>query len=311
MSRNGGAYAYVIHEDDPAPSRPPAGAPGEGPGEWPPGQAGPARAHPAAAGQAPAAPSPGSGHPAGPAGQVRAITAGEAAAQARPAPAAAVRPANAATAASEAGPLDQVRQDAGQEARQPDEPGPAVREAAVRESVPDVAPEQMYGPDDPAYGPPGPDWYKRAEERAAATPDGAPQPGTGEQPAARGPFEPHHSGEAGYQPADDAGSDDAQPGGGTQEAPEGEALDLLDLETPTDPEAGTLGQVKDLYLAAGRISPDSLDRHFDQLLERQRKLISDYFTESSGLGAAGTPPPLGFDSVESLAGLRGGLRDAP
>ena len=94
------------------------------------------------------------------------------------------------------------------------------------------------------------------------------------------------------------------------EPPEGETLDFLDLDTPADPEAGPLGQVKDLYVAAGRISPDSLDRHFDQLLERQRKLISDYFKESSGLGAAPTPPPVGFDTAESLAGLRGALGDA-
>jgi hypothetical protein len=168
----------------------------------------------------------------------------------------------------------------------------------------------MYGPDDPAYGPPGPDWYKRAEERAAATPDGAPQAGTGEQPVARGPFEPLRSGEAGYQPADGPEDDDSQPSAAMPEAPEDEPLDFLDPDTPTDPEAGPLGQVKDLYVAASRVSPDRLDRHFEQLLERQRKLISDYFKESSGLGAEETPPPFSFDAAESLAGFRAGLRDA-
>jgi hypothetical protein len=214
-------------------------------------------------------------------------------------------PANDARPASKASPPDQVRQ----EVRQPDEFAPAVREA-VRESVPDVAPEQMYGPDDPAYGPPGPDWYKRGEERAAATSDTGRPADTGEQPATRGPFEPLRSGDAGYEPASDsaasdAADDDRQPNSETHETPEPDNLDFLGLDdTTADPEAGTLGQVKDLYLAVGRVSPDRLDRHFDQLVERQRKLISDYFKESSGLGADETPPPFGFDAAESLAGLR-------
>jgi hypothetical protein len=189
---------------------------------------------------------------------------------------------------------------------------------ASRDSVPDVAPEQMYGPDDPAYGPPGPDWYKRGEERAAATPDGGTLASPVEQSAARGPFEPLHSGGEGYQPAD-AEDGEGQPSGETPETPdppetpetpELETLDFLGLDTPTDPEAGPLGQVKDLYTAVGRFGMDRLERHFDELLDRQRKLISDYFNESSGLAVAEMPPALGFDSAESLAGLRGGLRDA-
>jgi hypothetical protein len=266
---NGGAYAYVMHEDEPA---------------------APATSRPYAD-PAPATPSPQSAKPTG---EIRAITAGEAAAQSQPAPAAAARPAAARPAAA---------------------PRPA--DEASRESVPDVAPEQMYGPDDPAYGPPGPDWYKRGEERATVTAasgpeaglEAGPEAGAGEQSAPRGPFEPLRSPDEGYQPASDAENDGHAPGG-IQETPEDEALDFLDLDAPTDPEAGTLGQVKDLYVAAGKISTDKLDRHFDQLLERQRKLISDYFNESSGLAAAGPPPQLGFDTAEDLAGLRGGLRDA-
>jgi len=212
---NGGAYAYVIREDEPpapAPSRPYAGG--------------------------------GAGAGAGAGGQpTRAITSGLPVADAAP--------------------------------------------------VPDVEPERMYGPDDPAYGPPGPDWYKRVEERATAT--------TGELLAARGPFEPLRSVDEGYQPAGDAEDGAGQPGDGMPETPEDEPLDFLGLDTPTDPEAGPLGQVKDLYAVAGRISTDRLDRHFDELLARQRQLISDYFNESSGLGAAETPPSFGFDSAESLA----------
>jgi hypothetical protein len=74
-----------------------------------------------------------------------------------------------------------------------------------------------------------------------------------------------------------------------------------------------------LYDAAETVSQASLDRHFEQLLERQRELISEYFTESAGLGpaeiqdqaaAADVPVTFGFDSAQSLTGLRGELRGA-
>jgi hypothetical protein len=186
--------------------------------------------------------------------------------------------------------LVEPSQEPSQEAGHADEPVLAAREMTGRESMPDVAPEQMYGPDDPAYGPPGPDWYTRGEERETATQDGGPQAGPGEQATARGPFEPLRAGDAGYQPAGDAVDGEGQPSGETPETPEHETLDFLGLDTPSDPEAGPLGQVKDLYLAAGRIGTDGLERHFDQLLDRQRKLISDYFTGSSSLGVAQAPP---------------------
>jgi hypothetical protein len=254
--------------------------------------AGAAPDHPASAD---AAPSGTTAPPAGPAGQVRAITAGEAIAQ-----------------------------------RQPDVLGPPTVSpipAASRNSVPDVPPEHIYGPDDPAYGPPGPGWYKRGEERPPATADPAPQADEGEQLTARGPFEPLRGADAGYVPASYP-QDGGQPGDRpetpaheTAEIPEAheepqahETLEDLGLDTPTDPEAGALGQVRDLYQVAGKISLDSLERHFDQLLDRQRKLISDYFSESSPPSVAATlltpPPSFGFDLAESLAGLRGGLRDS-
>jgi hypothetical protein len=119
-----------------------------------------------------------------------------------------------------------------------------------------------------------------------------------------------------------------------EEIPEYEPIDdemseLLDLGTPSDPEAGAIGQIKDLYEVAETVSQASLDRHFDQLLEKQRKLISEYFNESTGLtppdavaavapvgsSAAADPAdpaaPFGFDTAESLASLRGDLRGAP
>jgi hypothetical protein len=96
--------------------------------------------------------------------------------------------------------------------------------------------------------------------------------------------------------------------------------ELFGFGTEADPEAGALDQIRGLYDAAESVSQDSLDRHFEQLLERQRKLISEYFTESAGLGSAeaqdpaatsDTPAPFGFDSAQSLTGLRGELRGAP
>ena len=105
-----------------------------------------------------------------------------------------------------------------------------------------------------------------------------------------------------------------------------EMSELLDLGTPTDPEAGPLGQIRDLYQAAETVSQVTLDRHFDQILERQRELISEYFTDSVGLGfdsteaeeeapvaspaPADASSPFGFDSAQSLTGLRGELRGA-
>jgi hypothetical protein len=95
--------------------------------------------------------------------------------------------------------------------------------------------------------------------------------------------------------------------------------ELLDFGAPADPDAGALDQIKDLYDKAETVSQASLDRHFEQLLERQRQLISEYFNEPGSLdpvpsgpaaGPAESPAPFGFDTVESLAGLRGELRGA-
>jgi hypothetical protein len=147
--------------------------------------------------------------------------------------------------------------------------------------------------------------------------------------ATRGPFEPlrpgdrEGAGHADYQQADgdaafgDRDADPPESDVSEYEPINFEMSELLDLGTPTDPEAGALGQIRDLYQAAETVSQASIDRHFDQLLERQRELISEFFTESGGVGAAAAPvasadasSPLGFDAAESLTGLRGELRGA-
>jgi hypothetical protein len=45
-----------------------------------------------------------------------------------------------------------------------------------------------------------------------------------------------------------------------------------------------LEQIKDLYLTAEAIGEDALDKHFGQVSQRQRKLISEFFDRSAGDG---------------------------
>jgi hypothetical protein len=333
---NGGDYAYVIREDDPA-APASSGRYGrygraQGTGE----QAGPATSRTAGADK--------SADVAGtPAAAIRAITAGaagpqwQAAANGSPetagSAAVAAEPAPAAAAASGGAGVAEAARPAGVAAS--DSARGSARGKASAEI--DIDPALAYGPDDPAYGPPGPDWYKRDEQPPAPrAEDGGPGKDEGDARPARGPFEPLRPGErdavgyADYQLADDEPSlddYDALPSGVSeyQAADDGDLPDQLDFWPPSDPEAGTLGQIKDLYLRAETISPAGLESRFDQLLERQRQLISEYFEESGGvvfaepvLPAAPVPPDpsagpgsLGFDTTESLAELRGELRSAP
>ena len=335
-------YAYVIHDAGsmaPAPSQPRMRERAPGLGEWSPVNAG----HPAGAGATarPGKPADATGTPAV---AVRAITAGTAgpraqAAEAGPSAAAsftAATPAPRATAT--AGTAASSGDAARAEARVQAVPAGAADDARG-DSTASVDPSMAYGPDDPAYGPPGPDWYKRRQQAAAAAEDEEQQQEGGEAPSPRGPFEPLRPGERDasgaleYQAADDEpslddGAQDGLPDISGYQAPDEEIPDLLNFGSPSDPEAGSLGQIKDLYLTAETISPEGLDRHFDQLLERQRQLISEYFKESGGVGLAdpvlpATPEPLttpetrpasgtplGFDTAATLASLRGDLRSA-
>ena len=45
--------------------------------------------------------------------------------------------------------------------------------------------------------------------------------------------------------------------------------------------AAKLDQIKDLYLTAGAIGEDALDKHFDQVSQRQRELIDEFFRNSA------------------------------
>jgi hypothetical protein len=48
-----------------------------------------------------------------------------------------------------------------------------------------------------------------------------------------------------------------------------------------------LDQIKDLYLTAEAIGEDALDKHFDQVSQRQRELIREFFDRSKQNGAPG------------------------
>ncbi len=43
-----------------------------------------------------------------------------------------------------------------------------------------------------------------------------------------------------------------------------------------------LDQIKDLYLTAEAIGEDALNKHFEQVSDRQRQLIKEYFDQATG-----------------------------
>jgi hypothetical protein len=132
---------------------------------------------------------------------------------------------------------------------------------------------QQDGPaaDSPARDPAEHDtayWYDLLAEDAA--------PGRAET---RGPFEPLVS----------SGSTPAGPGtapAGTEPAPAGQASS----DDAAQARARKLEQLKDLYLTAEAIGEQNVDKHFDQILARQRELISEYFKRSDTTGPGGPQP---------------------
>lgn len=126
---------------------------------------------------------------------------------------------------------------------------------------------EVYGPDDPGYGPPDPSWYERRKRERELEREREEEEflaeAAEETPYARGAFEPRsrQSAPAGAEPT---------------------SLDLLlDADEGTDAEVGDpLDRVRDMYLAAEAVGDDDLDRRFEELLERQRKLIGVYFERS-------------------------------
>lgn len=154
-----------------------------------------------------------------------------------------------------------------------------------------------YGPDDPGYGPPGPDWYQQDQREPepapapAATSPGATSPGADgdEDRVLRSPFEPLRRStdpSAAPPPIEDEMS--------PYVTVEYEETDIGDLDLDLDLsglEGDPVTQLHGLYAVADTLGTGGSARQFDQLLERQRKLISEYFKETGGLGGAVAESP--------------------
>jgi hypothetical protein len=75
---------------------------------------------------------------------------------------------------------------------------------------------------------------------------------------------------------------------GQSQAPPDAARDE-GLEDAAHARARKLEQIRDFYLTAEAIGEQNVDKHFDQLLARQRELISEYFEQSAATKPAAEP----------------------
>jgi hypothetical protein len=136
-------------------------------------------------------------------------------------------------------------------------------------------------------------------EQAEPEPTVTPPPAAPDHHAVRGPFEPlvEHNGQtsgAVSLPADQPGTD-----------AEGRPYEFpgLDDDEPAGSAGAALDRLKELHRTAAAVAPQSLDAHFDQLLERQRRLISEYINESEGPSTTGDA-----SGDDSLVGFGGDFR---
>jgi hypothetical protein len=104
-----------------------------------------------------------------------------------------------------------------------------------------------------------------AEPAQPAVPDGPGERDELGQPGTSGPA-------AAFSPAGTAEDTDAatEPRATLAPAPPGASAEKLE-------------KIKDLYLTVEAIGDDNVGKHFDELMTRQRELISDYFRET-GIG---------------------------
>ena len=133
---------------------------------------------------------------------------------------------------------------------------------------------------------------EHAEPEQAVTPP----PAAPDLPAVRGPFEPlvEHNGQPSGSPSSAADRLATDEDGRPYEFPG------LDDDAPAGSADAALDRLKELHRTAAAVAPQSLDAHFDQLLERQRRLISEYINESEGPSA--TPDAAGDDSLVGFGG---------
>ncbi len=118
-----------------------------------------------------------------------------------------------------------------------------------------------------------------------------PRPGPIEAP--RGPFEAARPSQPSRRPASITGSVEPPPAtfaAAVPAPPPPPARPVPDAAPRPMPEAAAakLDQIKDLYLTAEAIGEDALDKHFDQVSQRQRELIREFFERSKPNGE-GTP----------------------
>jgi hypothetical protein len=110
---------------------------------------------------------------------------------------------------------------------------------------------------------------------ASQPPQESPQP---EPDTAYGPDDPAYGPpSAGWYSSEDQAAEEPQHARGVFEPPRNQGGSGQDPADDTPP----LEQIRDFYLTAEAISADNLGRDFDELLERQRQLISAYFTEAA------------------------------
>jgi hypothetical protein len=106
-----------------------------------------------------------------------------------------------------------------------------------------------------------------------------PRPGHVEAP--RGPFEPARPSQPSRRPASITGSVEPPPATFAAPVPAPVAPPVRPMPEAA---AAKLDQIKDLYLTAEAIGEDALDKHFDQVSQRQRELIREFFDRSSKKG---------------------------
>lgn len=80
------------------------------------------------------------------------------------------------------------------------------------------------------------------------------------------------------------------PGAGQRSAPVGGQV-AQDAAAEARAARAKLDQIKDLYLTAEAIGEDALVRHFDEVSQRQRDLIRDYFKQPGLRPSAVLRPP--------------------
>jgi hypothetical protein len=118
----------------------------------------------------------------------------------------------------------------------------------------------------------------------------------------RGPFEPLLSSSgppyegARQHPADPDAAEPAR----TRQASAG-AVGDEGADEMSHARARKLEQIKDLYLTAEAIGEQNVDKHFDQLLARQRELISEYFRQPAAAQPAVASPRDGL-AAEAATG---------